>query len=276
MGYSRNRALLEQYAARARMWRRLRSTDHVLLSFPKCGRTWLRHVLAVYQDGETGPGLDLELSSGKLLHPTVVTHAGTDLVGIRGFLPKSKLVQNVRAMANKNILFLVRDPRDAVVSFYYEATLRHRRGLGRPYTMSEFMRHEGYGISYIISFFNLVHGQRDRFRSYCLIRYEDLKTDPVVNFGRAARFLLKANEPDESFRPRLSAAIEASAFDAMRKREAAGEYNNDILRPRDPSNPASFKVRQGTVGGYRSAFSKEDCDHLDAQVRNLPPEFGYA
>jgi hypothetical protein len=275
MAKSRTLALLAQYPARARTWWKVRCTQHILLSFPKCGRTWLRHMLSVYRDETPTPDLSLGLASGKLFYPTLVTHGGTDFIGARGYLPTGKLERNVRAMAGKNILFLIRDPRDVVVSFYHEATTRHSRGTGRAFTMSEFVRHEGFGVRYIIDFFRLVHDHRKLFQTYLLLRYEDLQADPKTNLSHAVQFLSREDKESGDMDQRLKAAVEASRFDVMKQREATGEYNTRSLQPGDPSNPQSFKVRQGKIGGYRTALSPEDCDYMDGQMEALPKEFGY-
>ena len=49
------------------------------------------------------------------------------------------------------------------------------------------------------------------------------------------------------------------------------------MKPGDPSEPASFKVRRGKVGGWRDYMSEEEAGHIDRMVREtLNPVFGYA
>lgn len=46
--------------------------------------------------------------------------------------------------------------------------------------------------------------------------------------------------------------------------------------PKDASNPHSYKVRRGKVGGYRDYFSEEEIAEIDTQIdARLWPVFGY-
>jgi hypothetical protein len=43
------------------------------------------------------------------------------------------------------------------------------------------------------------------------------------------------------------------------------------------SDPNTFKVRRGQVGGYRDYFSAEELEAIDALLQGaLPPELGYS
>jgi hypothetical protein len=64
----------------------------------------------------------------------------------------------------------------------------------------------------------------------------------------------------------------------MRKLEASAAFGRDDRRivPGEASNPESFKVRRGKVGGYRDYLSPEQAAALDQLVSGrLSPAFGY-
>ncbi|MGB3794951.1 MAG: hypothetical protein WA957_01445, partial [Alteraurantiacibacter sp.] len=51
-------------------------------------------------------------------------------------------------------------------------------------------------------------------------------------------------------------------------------FNHERLRPADPENLDSFKVRRGKVGGFVDYFSDEDIAYIDDYIdRNLDPYF---
>ena len=55
--------------------------------------------------------------------------------------------------------------------------------------------------------------------------------------------------------PRRSRARSSSpSFDNLKRREAGNFFATDRLRPVDQADPDSFKVRRGTVGGWRDYF----------------------
>lgn len=60
----------------------------------------------------------------------------------------------------------------------------------------------------------------------------------------------------------------------MRKAELHDSFGHERLRPADPHNPESFKVRRGKVGGYVDYLSSEDIAYVDAYIdRHLHPFF---
>jgi hypothetical protein len=59
--------------------------------------------------------------------------------------------------------------------------------------------------------------------------------------------------------------------------EASGGASSHRLRPGDASDPESFKVRRGVVGGYRDYLSPSDLAYIEARMaRDLPACFGYS
>ena len=79
------------------------AAEAVVLSYPKSGRTWLRAML-----DELGIGVDYDhADANTLYHPTEPFEIGRVDAGRYG---------------DKRVVFLQRDPRDVLVSSYFEAT----------------------------------------------------------------------------------------------------------------------------------------------------------
>jgi hypothetical protein len=53
----------------------------------------------------------------------------------------------------------------------------------------------------------------------------------------------------------------------MRRLEVEGAALGSRLRPSDPENPDSFKVRRAKVGGFRDYFSLAELDVIDTLVK---------
>ena len=70
-------------------------------------------------------------------------------------------------------------------------------------------------------------------------------------------------------------AIEFGKFENMKKMEAEDQFNSKILRPGDPSDPDSYKVRKGEVGGYVDYFTDDEITLLHDSIAGLDPYYGY-
>ncbi len=105
--------------------RKLARTDHVLMSWGKSGRTWLRVMLSrFYQVAYGTPeGLMLEFDNLHRIDPRIpalfFTHSNylRDYTG--NWTTKAEFY-------DKQVLMLVRDPRDVAVSQYYQWKYRMR------------------------------------------------------------------------------------------------------------------------------------------------------
>ena len=214
----------------------------VVISFPKSGRTWLRVMLDQY-------GLSVNWS-----------HAGAGHVNGR---PIGKLSTS-EARKYRRVLFLHRDPRDTVVSGYYQKIFRRDGYSG---SMSDFIRDPRHGIEKVLRY-NEMWIALARTRSQMMVEsYENLQADTEGSLGRIVAFFGK---PVDSVR--IRDIVEANRFDKMQAREREGEYARTygkILAPSNPMEPDSFKVRKGKVGGYREELTPEDIAYCDAAIANF-------
>jgi hypothetical protein len=70
-------------------------------------------------------------------------------------------------------------------------------------------------------------------------------------------------------------AVAFADFENMKKMEANNEFGTTILRARNVSDPDSFKVREGKVGGFAKHFEQADIDYLNRALSELDPFYGY-
>ena len=217
------------------------SFSYVVLSFPKSGRTWLRAILGKY----------LELSYG-----VVFT---TELENIaRETIPKIKFTHNLHRISffTGKIIFLTRDPRDVIVSYYYQKKYREKLYSG---SISAFIRDKQYGFRNVIAFMNgLVRLHRSR-PSSLLITYEQLHANPHKTLEEVLGFLKLSLDKNS-----LTQAIDYCGFENMRRLEKQGRFSTSRLQPTDPMNPNTYKVRKGRVGGYKDELESNDLSYLDA------------
>jgi len=183
------------------------------------------------------------------LLPTVFTHDGTSNTEGRHL---DRLDREKRAYRDKQVVLLCRDPRDTVISCFFEATRRKNVFEG---TLSEFLRDPHYGVEKIVRFYELWDGARSVPEKMLIVSYEELHADPARVLRETLAFLGAVDLPD----PIVSEAIEYGRFDNMRRIEQAGGLGEGSrLRPADAADASSFKTRKGRVGGFAETLSEAD------------------
>ncbi len=249
---------------------RPRPWDAFLISYPKCGRTWLRAILGktliLHFRLRAADALDLrKIADLKPGVPRIqVAHSGRPQ-----FKTPSELQIDWQQFEGSRVLLLVRDPRDVVVSNYFQATRRESYFSG---SMAEFIRHERYGAGTLIRFMNLWLSDGSRSHAFAVLRYEDLQSDTFAATRRVLAFL-GLEEVEDAV---VKTAVEFAAFDNMRRIERTRGSRSFRLKPGDPNDPESFKVRRGKIGGYADYLSREDIRFLNEKIdSDLDPAFGY-
>ncbi|QPC43329.1 sulfotransferase domain-containing protein [Kaustia mangrovi] len=250
-------------------WRFMRA-DAVFVSYPKSGRTWVRAMISrVYQRRYGLPdGLLLEFDDFHRRNAEIprilFTHDGD------ASRKPEEFGHDRTRYASKKTVFLARNPLDVVVSRYYHARFRgHHFSYG--HELDDFVWKPNGGLASIVSFLNAWHQARQSIDRFLLLRYEDFHARPVETLGRLMSFLgLEASEDE------LCEAVAFTAFEQLKEKEASGYYKSSRLRPRDPGNPDSFKVRSGKVGGYLESFPPDMIRRMEDFVRsNLTDAYGY-
>lgn len=245
-------------------------TDYYVISYPKCGRTWIRVMLAKSLALYFGDPRDIVYEPSDVINnvrangPVVrFTHDGS------GDPPDPK-IDNRRyyRYANKRVIFLVRDPRDVMVSYYFQRTRRQNES----YSLSDFIRHPWWGIDRLIDFMRGWYEHRHVPLDFLLVRYEDLHRDPKIELRRILQFLGIIDISDDIIRN----AVSYASFDNMRKMSLSELKHWSVLAPTNPNDPESFKVRRGEVGGYKKYLTREDIEYIEEKMRRgLPSFFGY-
>lgn len=212
----------------------------VLVSFPKSGRTWLRVML-------DAAGVDMDY-----------THDNSGHVGHRHF---EKMKHDKSGYKDRRVVLLLRDPRDVVVSGYFQATKRVGVYSG---SISDFIRDPGHGIEKIIVFNSDWLVSAGVPRGFCLINYEDMHTRLREILTEVIRFA----DPKRPL-PDLDQIMELGRFENMREMESSGGFSEKYrrkLKPGDPTDDESFKCRKGKVGGYGDYLSEDDIEYCNAML----------
>ena len=255
-------------------WLAFETADVVLLSPAKSGRTWLRAMLSHVYHLSYGTPID-ELVTRDRFHrlerriPRFFFSHSTN----EPFLLQRRLTPH--GLRRKNIVCLVRDPRDTIVSFFHQR--RHRKSqaavargsgdAGAP--TDDYVR---AALATVIAKLNRLQALAAAHHDGHLFRYEDLHAEPAAELARLLHILGHHDVPQSH----IEAAVAFAGFEQLKQREAAGFFRSDNLRPGDAAEPNSFKVRRGRVGGYRDELSPEQVVTMDRMIdTTLAPGLGY-
>lgn len=264
-------------------FRKLQETDWVLMSWGKSGRTWFRVMLSRFYQLHFGLPTNhmLEFDNYHRLDARAPRVLFTHNNYMRDYLRQWESLEHFRG---KRVVLLVRDPRDVAVSQYFQWRYRmlpRKKELnfypphGAEVDIFDFVCNPDCGIPRIVDYFNgWARAMPMMGDNLLVIRYEDMRLDPAGTLQRVVTFAGTAGTAEE-----IEAAKEYAAYENMKKREAENDgmrASGQRVRPGDDSNPESFKVRRGKVGGYRDYFTPDQLERVDAMVKDrLDPVFGY-
>lgn len=249
-----------------------------MISIPKSGRTWLRAFLCDYFCKARGHPFSLqpEQYSDPQIPRIIYSHDRFEERTKADFWARLRGKYRVPADAitNARVILLARDPRDAFVSHYVQLTRRSEDTPAdvKQQSIGELLRDDAHGIVSIVEIMNAWLAEFAGRENFHLARYESLRAAPKENFARLLAAVSRHDLDADAF----AHALAFSEFGNMKKMEAAGAFDSKILKPGDASDPESFKVRRGKVGGYREYLAPDDQQYAADAITQLNARFGYS
>jgi hypothetical protein len=213
-----------------------------IVSYPRSGRTWLRMMLH-------------ELSADPRFN-----HAGSQW---KLQLGPDKICERIPNFAGRRVLFLLREPRDTVVSLYHHYTTEK----GWKGDFAGFVRGPTTGIERLLAFNLGWLEAQARFRGFTAVRYEDLRADPKNELWRIINFMgCKVRDPRD-----YESAAASQSFDRMQDRERSGELRAQF-GDRFPGGGAEANkmiVRRGVIGGYADEMAEAERQFCEEHIARL-------
>ncbi|WP_269526199.1 sulfotransferase domain-containing protein [Coraliomargarita parva] len=246
-------------------------TSHWILSYPKSGRTWLRVMIGRIFTQHFGLSEEqifdektMTVAAG--LPPVDFSHDETSNSEGRAL---QDFTETKGKYAENHVMLLVRDPRDVVVSCFFQATRRKSRYEG---DIHDFIRSDTHGIRKIIRYYQIWDANKHLPASFTLLRYEDMHEEPHQSLRNALNFLGAAGVSDSE----IADAVEYASFESMKAMEASNSLKNKKLRPGDKNDPESYKVRKGKIGGYVDYLDEADIAYCEQALQEMQCPFGYS
>ncbi len=257
---SNNRGLFSRFTRSIQQKVIWHTTDVFILSYPKCGRTWLRMLLgqALSRYLSLAPADPMDLyrltATARTVPRIFVSHDDH---------PSAKrpneIETNKQRYANKKVIFLVRDPRDTIVSNYFHNAFRKGKFKG---TLPQYIEKEAGGLASLLKYYNVWADQRHIPRDFILVRYEDLHTNGVDVLTQIFAFL-GLSAPDHDI---FEEAVNASKFETMRSIEENAEIDHKRIVPTRSDDERSFKTREGKVGSFQKYLGAEEQRIVEAMI----------
>lgn len=194
----------------------LRPADAIVVSYPKSGSTWLRFLLA-----HALSGLESDFDSIRdTVAPVGRQRRAPALLPGGGRLLRTHEPLLPRRRVGQRVLYLVRDGRHVALS-YLDHERRYGRFAGDVAGFVELFlegRVDNYGAWHHHVLAALAYGRLPG-ASLLMLRYEDLRADPVAELARALAFLGMA--ADEVA---LGEVVSANTKERMRSKEARSAF----------------------------------------------------
>ena len=239
--------------------------DTFLVSYPKSGNTWARLLIA----NLLSPEKPADFRTINLLVPDPASETKRHFVRMpRPRVIKSHFVFDPRY---PRAIYLVRDPRDVVVSEYHYQ--RKTRTISDHYPLEDYVQRFLAGETYPEngSWREHVTGwlaARDGDPRFLRVRYETLLSDTVAELARIASFLAISATSQ-----RLSEVVQLSSVDRMRELEANQSDASSLMK--GSRKDVSF-VRSAKAGGWRSDLPDFLVEKIETAWGPVMRYLGYA
>jgi Sulfotransferase domain len=238
--------------------------DTFLVSFPRSGNTWTRFLVC----NLLNPDDPVNFAKLESRIPEIYDVTDREL---RAF-PRPRIIKSHESFdpRYKKIIYIVRDPRDVVLS-YYEFQLKRRvvteecslEEFIPRFMESEFEPKTGSWRDHVVSWTATRGGQKN----FLFLRYEDMIASTQEEGTKIAKFLGVDASPE-----RIARAVALSSADRMRKLE-----KEQALQWRETKKTRQDKpfVRKATSGGWKSSLPERCVAQIESAWGEVMRSVGY-
>jgi hypothetical protein len=238
--------------------------DVFLVSYPKSGNTWTRFLLANLAYPEKSP--DFSNINDLLPDPEGMAKRILDRH------PRPRILKSHHCFDPRfqKVIYVVRDPRDVVLSEYHYDI--KRRAIAEDYPLEKFVArfvrgdlNHPYGTwgENVASWFYTRRGDP----RFLMVKYEALEAQAIREMDRIARFL--GITPDQD---RLTLAVEQSSAQRMRELETKQAHLWSSTRETRKDMPF---VRAARSGGWKAQLPQSSLSEIESVWGGIMQDVGY-
>jgi hypothetical protein len=237
--------------------------DTFIVSYPRSGNTWARFLIANLVIGDSA--ITFANIEDKIPDPSAVTRRQLAKV------PRPRIIKSHEYFdpRYRKVIYIVRDPRDVVVSNYYFQL--KKRFIPDGYSMDEYLSlFVSIGVDTFASWAENVTSwlsTRGSSSDFLLLKYEEITKDPERELCKIASFLRI-----DTSHASLVRAVELSSAERMRKLER--EEADLWAGTKDTRRDIPF-VREARVGAWKSVLSKSQAAKIENSWGSLMAALGY-
>ncbi len=238
------------------------SDDIYLVSYPKSGNTWLRFLLSNAIKLHYQINREVNFFTIQEIIPGAGASRNIRACGPFGMydFPRILTTHNSYNPFYLRVVFLVRDPRDVIVSHYHYAI--SRKSISSNWDLSRFVREKNYGPEAWLKHTKTWYSPRtvNPAQRIVLFKYEDFLKNPIDELKRITElFGISVSEVN------LEKAVELSSKKSMRLSES-----KHMSTARVANQKSSF-VRKGeaTKGAELSNSDREYIEDVTREVASL-------
>jgi hypothetical protein len=243
----------------------VRPDDTFIVSYPRSGNTWTRFLIAnvVYADRL------VSFANIEQLIPDAEAQSSRFLKR----LPGPRIIKSHEYFDHRypKVLYIARDPRDVVVSYYNFS--RKYRQIGDDYPLDKYVHGFVAGTLQSSDWGTWAENvgtwlaARNGQPTFLLLRYEDLKADTETELAKVAQFLgVKANTET------LVRAIQCSSAEHLRELEK--KEGGEWVTTKDKRSDIPF-IGSAVAGKWKSVLSPAAVEEIESAWGPLMLSLGY-
>jgi hypothetical protein len=241
----------------------IRPDDVFLVSFPKSGNTWTRFLLA----NLIHPGEPATFANIHLLIPEPSGTSNRDF----DRMPDPRIIKSHECFDPRypRVIYIVRDPRDVVLSQYHYHRKLKRIADDSPletfvtrFLAGETCPHGSWGQN-VATWLATSEGSP----RFLVLRYEDMIADTARELSKITAFLGMSVRPGQ-----IDRAVELSSAQRMRQMEATQTEQCDLTK--GSRKDLSF-VRAAGAGGWRAELPPSQVARLESAWGPIMQHLGY-
>lgn len=250
-----------------------------IVSYPRTGFHWINglisHVLVSRFDlGQTylkgKPRVPIHDVLAEKTNGKALRFGHTHDEGASSNLKWQQLSKDKSGWSNKKVMFLIRDPRDTIVSSYWH---HYRKDLPVKLepdeSISQFIRRDTVGVKKLLRFWEIWSQNQHVPLEFHLQRYEDMHEDGGARAVRKLAEMINVEVDDSD----IVYAVEAMEFSKQQKLE--GEMFFRGFRSTKVSNKETYIFRRGKMGGYGDYLSQEDIEYINSEAKQTEEITGW-